>query len=207
MQYIALMDGASPALAGLIGSRVKHGRLSRRWTLDQLAAAAGVSRRLVVNVEQGAANPSVGTLLRLSDALGIGLPALVAPAEDAELKVVRRDEGAVLWRGRSASRGVLVAGTARPDVLELWDWTLDPEDRHDSEAHASGTKEALQVHQGTVTVTVGGHSAALGAGDAASFPGDVPHAYSNTGTGSAMFSLAVFEPRVGVDSTSEVRHG
>jgi transcriptional regulator with XRE-family HTH domain len=45
--------------------------------LDQLAETAGVSRRLVVNVEQGTTNPSVGTLLRISDALGVGLPALV----------------------------------------------------------------------------------------------------------------------------------
>ena len=49
------------------------------WTLDQVAEAAGVSRRLVVNIEQGATNPSVGTLLRISDALGVGLPALVEP--------------------------------------------------------------------------------------------------------------------------------
>ena len=62
-----------------IGARVRQERQSRRWTLDQLAEAAGVSRRMLVNVEQGTANPSVGTLLRLSDALGIGLPALVEP--------------------------------------------------------------------------------------------------------------------------------
>ena len=40
---------------------------------------------MVVNVEQGTANPSVGTLLRISDALGIGLPALVrTPATKAD---------------------------------------------------------------------------------------------------------------------------
>ena len=77
VQYDALMDDSTANLAATIGSRVKQERQSRRWTLDQLAEAAGVSRRMVVNVEQGAANPSVGTLLRISDALGVGLPALV----------------------------------------------------------------------------------------------------------------------------------
>ena len=71
------MDEGTAALALAIGARVRQERQSRRWTLDQLAEAAGVSRRMVVNVEQGAANPSVGTLLRISDALGVGLPALV----------------------------------------------------------------------------------------------------------------------------------
>jgi hypothetical protein len=32
---------------------------------------------MLVNVEQGAVNPSVGTLLRISDALGVGLPDVV----------------------------------------------------------------------------------------------------------------------------------
>ena len=73
------MDESAAALALAIGARVKQERQSRGWTLDQLAEAAGVSRRMVVNVEQGAANPSVGTLLRISDALGVGLPALVEP--------------------------------------------------------------------------------------------------------------------------------
>ena len=73
------MDQSAAALAFAIGARVKQERQARRWTLDRLAEAAGVSRRMVVNVEQGAVNPSVGTLLRISDALGIGLPALVEP--------------------------------------------------------------------------------------------------------------------------------
>ena len=73
------MDTGAEPLAHAIGARVKQQRMTRRWTLDQLARYAGVSRRVLVNVEQGAVNPRVGTLLRLSDALGVGLPALVEP--------------------------------------------------------------------------------------------------------------------------------
>src|SRR5205807_681126 len=110
----------------------------------------GVSRRMVVNVEQGTTNPSVGTLLRLSDALGLGLPALVEPPERTSLRVVRAGEGAALWTGDAGGRGVLVAGTEPPDVLELWDWTLAAGDRYASEAHAAGTRELAQVLEGTV---------------------------------------------------------
>ena len=78
------MDESTAALALAIGVRVRQERQSRRWTLDQLAEAAGVSRRMVVNVEQGAANPSVGTLLRISDALGVGLPLLPDPDADRQ---------------------------------------------------------------------------------------------------------------------------
>ena len=200
----ALLDRSAAALALAIGVRVKHERHARRWTLDQLAAAAGVSRRMVINVEQGAANPSVGTLLRISDALGVGLPALVAPPQPEPVRVTRSGDGAVLWSSESGGRGVLVAGTDPPDVVELWDWSLAPGDQHLSEAHTPGTKELVQVQQGTIMVNVADQSVTLAAGDAVAFPGDVAHAYANPGPQPARFSLAVFEPGVGSDTRSDV---
>ena len=185
-----------------IGERVRAERLSRRWTLDQLADAARVSRRMVVNVEQGGVNPSVGTLLRISDALGVGLPALVEPPHSKPVKVTRRGDGATLWTSAAGGRGVLVAGTEPPDVTELWDWTLEPGDSHTSEAHTAGTRELLQVQDGTVSIQVGDQSVTLEAGDALTFPGDVRHSYSNAGPQPSRFTLAVFEPGVGTSAHS-----
>jgi transcriptional regulator with XRE-family HTH domain len=197
------MDEQARSLASAIGSRVRQERQSRRWTLDQLADVAGVSRRMIVSIEQGAVNPSVGTLLRVSDALGVGLPALVEPPAPRRVKVTRRGEGAALWSSDSGGRGVLVAGTEPPDVAELWDWLLAPGDRHASEAHAPGTRELLQVLDGTVTVEAAGQAVTLDAGDAAAFPGDTAHSYANPGARPARFSLAVFEPGVGPGTRSE----
>ncbi|WP_207891387.1 helix-turn-helix domain-containing protein [Nocardioides jejuensis] len=197
------MDDGTTALAQAIGARVRHERTERRWTLDQLAEAAGLSRRMVINVEQGAVNPSVGTLLRLSDALGVGLPALVEPPQQRPVKVVRAGEGAALWSGAHGGRGVLVAGTQPPDVVELWDWELQPGERHESDAHTAGTRELLQVHTGRIVVTVGEEVVSLGAGDALTFAGDLSHSYAHDAGGPARFSLAVFEPGVGVTRPAE----
>ncbi|MFV8167252.1 helix-turn-helix domain-containing protein [Mycobacterium sp. 134] len=191
------MDEAAAKLATAIGARVKQERVARGWTLDQLAAAASVSRRMVISVEHGEVNPSVGTLLRLSDALGVGLPALVEPPEARTVKVTRAGDGAQLWTGDAGGRGVLVAGTTPPDVVELWDWSLGPGDRHASEAHAAGTEELIHVLDGAITVEVDDQALTLQTGDAVSFPGDVDHAYANPHDVSARFSLTVFEPGVG----------
>jgi transcriptional regulator with XRE-family HTH domain len=201
------MDVETTALSVAIGTRVRDMRQARRWTLDQLAAAAGVSRRMVVNVEQGAANPSVGTLLRISDALGVGLPALVEQPDPKRVKVTRSGQGAALWTGSAGGRGVLVAGTAPPNVLELWDWTLGPGDHHRSEAHTPGTKELLQVMEGAITVEVAEQSIELQVGDAVAFSGDVAHGYANPGVEGARFSLTVFEPGVGSSPAGEVHGG
>lgn len=200
------MSSSASELSAAIGAKVRAERQGREWTLDQLADVAGVSRRMIINVEQGTANPSVTTLLRISDALGIGLQALVAVPQTKPVKVVRSGAGATLWTGPGGGRGVLLAGTAPPDVLELWDWTLAPGDRHDSEAHVRGTKEILQVHEGSVTIEVAGQTEVLEAGDAISFASDVAHSYANEGSAGARFSLTVFEPGVGAGGKSEPSH-
>jgi transcriptional regulator with XRE-family HTH domain len=201
------MDTATATLASAIGSRVRNERRALGWTLDRLAEAASVSRRMVVNVEQGATNPSIGILLRLSDALGVGLPALVEPPRATPVSVTREGEGAVLWSGEHGGRGVLVGGTEPPDVVELWAWSLGPGDEHTSEAHVPGTMELLQVHEGTVTVAVDAEEVVLGAGDAVTFASDVAHSYANRADSETCFSLTVFEPGVGADAHRNDRDG
>jgi transcriptional regulator with XRE-family HTH domain len=200
------MDSSASELSAAIGAKVRAERQAREWTLDQLAASAGVSRRMIINVEQGSANPSVTTLLRISDALGIGLQALVAVPQSNRVRVVRSGDAPALWTGPGGGRGVLLAGTMPPDVLELWDWTLAPGDRHDSEAHVRGTKEILQVREGTVTVRVADQCEVLEIGDAISFASDVAHSYANEGAEPARFCLTVFEPGVGAGTKPEASH-
>lgn len=206
MHYAALVDNNASQLSAAIGAKVRAERQAREWTLDHLAETSGVSRRMLINVEQGSANPSVTTLLRLSDALGIGLQALVAVPQTTSVKVIRAGEAPALWTGDGGGRGMLLAGTTPPDILELWDWTLAPGDRHDSEAHVRGTKEILQVREGTVTVTVGDQSQVLEIDDAISFASDVAHSYANDGEAPARFSLTVFEPGVGAGAKTEASH-
>lgn len=199
MHDMALQDTIEPAVAisRTIGRRVRTARTELGWTLDQLAARSGVSRRMLINVEQGVTNPSIATLLRLSDALGIGLPALVDTADDGAASVVLHRDGEVepMWTSEAGGSAVMVAGTTPPDVSELWDWRLGPDDDYRSEAHRAGTRELMHVLSGTVVLVVAGAEHRLKAGDSASFDGSVAHSYRNASSSRpARFSLAVYEP-------------
>ncbi|HWH28750.1 MAG TPA: XRE family transcriptional regulator [Mycobacteriales bacterium] len=191
------MDVAVP-LSRLIGERVKAERQARQWTLDQLAEVSGVSRRMLINIEHGDANPSIGILLKLSDALGVGLSALVESPHVTAVTLTRSGTVPPLWTSAAGGRAVLVSSTVPPDVVELWDWALAPGDRYASEPHADGTRELLHVLDGQVVVEVAGEEVMLETGDALSFSGDLPHAYANPHAGPARFALSVFEPDVGV---------
>jgi transcriptional regulator with XRE-family HTH domain len=199
------MDDNARTLSAAIGARARSERQAREWTLDQLAQKSGVSRRMLVNVEQGTANPSVTTLLRLSDALGIGLQALVAAPQARPVKVVRAGDAPALWTGAGGGRGVLLAGTTAPDVLELWDWTLEAGEQHVSEPHTPGTQELVHLHAGALGLQIADESVTLRPGDAIAFPGDVEHCYANEGRKPARFTLAVLEPDVDTSTRSESR--
>jgi DNA-binding XRE family transcriptional regulator/quercetin dioxygenase-like cupin family protein len=187
----------------LIGARVRQHRTGRGWTLDGLAGRSGVSRRQLVNIERGDGNPSIATLLRLSDALGIGLPALVDLQRPNVATITPAGQAPVLWTGPHGGHASLVAGTQPPDIVELWDWILHPGEQHRSEAHTAGTRELLHVLEGHIDLTVGEDTDRLATGDAAAFHGDLPHGYANPTEAAtpARFTLTVYQPHVGSDPT------
>jgi len=188
------MEPDAAHLASLIGTRVRGARQARGWTLDGLAETAGVSRRMIVSVEQGTVNPSLGTLLRISTALGVPLPALVETPAAARVRITRADDGLALWTGDGGGIGRLVASADDDGAFELWDWVLEPGESRAADAHTAGTRELAQVHAGTLTIEVDGTPHTLNAGDAIAFHGDLAHAYANRGSTSVHFSLAVREP-------------
>ena len=181
--------------AAQIADRVRTERSERRWTLDELAVRSGVSRRLLVQVEQAEANPSLTTLLKLAATLDIALAELLSGRPEPEpFAVVPSHDAITLWSTPAGSSARLLVSHG---PLELWSWTLAPDDRRRSEAHRPGSVELVHVDSGTVALEVGRHRAAVSAGDGAWFDATTPHAYANPGATPASFTLVVLEPATG----------
>lgn len=53
-----------------IGFSLRSARLRSGWTLNEVAAAAGVSASMISMIERGKKTPSLGLLERVSAALG-----------------------------------------------------------------------------------------------------------------------------------------
>ncbi|WP_145872263.1 helix-turn-helix domain-containing protein [Streptomyces capillispiralis] len=77
---------------------VRAARLAQGWSLETPAARSGVSKGMLVHIEQGRTNPCIGTMCRLTDALGTALSRLVETSELPLARVVRAGEGACPWR-------------------------------------------------------------------------------------------------------------
>lgn len=180
-------------MTAVIARNVALLRHDQRLSYEQLARRAGVSKGVVVQIEQARSNPNIATLCRLASALGVGVVDLLAEDAGAGVRVVRAAEVPVLWSGPNGGAARLLAGTRGPDMLELWDWVLRTGERYDGAAHAAGTREIVHVVEGALAIEVGGQRVDLAAGDGMTFTGDRRHAYLAV-SDMVRFTMAVHEP-------------
>lgn len=64
-----------------LGQAIRRARDQRKWTRDDLAAAAGVTDQTIMRVELGRASIHIDRLWRIADAFGMPLSQLIAEAE------------------------------------------------------------------------------------------------------------------------------
>ena len=89
-----------------IGSEIRRAREARGWSQAKLAAGADMGVSGISQIETGARNPSVVTLSKIADALGIEVvdlfpkPQMPQPSlEDAALSEALQEALAVLFQG------------------------------------------------------------------------------------------------------------
>jgi transcriptional regulator with XRE-family HTH domain len=171
-------------------------RTERGWSLDQLVARSGVSKGVLVAIEQGRSNPNLATLARLSDAFGVPVTRLVEVGDEPEVRITDPDERRVLWRGPSGGTGTILGATEPPWATELWRWELKPAEAFGGDAHMPGTREMVAVERGRLTVVVAGETYQVTAGQSARFSGGRPHRYSNTAEDDVVLTMVVVIPPV-----------
>ncbi|MDK1474528.1 XRE family transcriptional regulator [Streptomyces sp. 549] len=177
-----------------LARNLKRLRTERGFTLDALAARAGVSRGMLIQIEQARTNPSVGTVVKVADALGVSITGLLDHERGEAVRLVPAELAVRLWSTEAGSHSTLLAGTEAPGPLELWSWLLMPGDGSSSDAHPPGTAELLHVRAGVLTLTVDGIDHEVPAGTSATFGSHVPHGYRNDGDEPVEMTLAVSVP-------------
>lgn len=182
------------AVATAISRKVGMLRRERRLSFDQLALRSGVSKGLLVQLEQGKSNPSIATLCRIASALGISVAEIVDVGDVQPVKIVGPEAHARLWSGPKGGYGTLVIGSDGPDMLEQWDWELRPGESHQSPPHGRGTREIIWVQSGILSLELDGERHVVEAGSSLYAMTDRPHAYACVGRKPVRFCMVVCEP-------------
>jgi transcriptional regulator with XRE-family HTH domain len=182
------------SLTGAVARIMQSLRAERGWSLDHLASRSGVSKGVLVALEQGRSNPNLATLARIADAFGVPVTRLVDVSGEPVVRITGPEQARVLWRGEAGGTGTIIAATEPPWAAELWRWTLHPGERFGGDPHTPASKEMTWVESGTMTLTVAGRRYEVAAPRCARFPGSLPHFYANEGAEPAVLTMIVVVP-------------
>jgi transcriptional regulator with XRE-family HTH domain len=177
----------------LIGAEIQRLRKDRGFTLEQLAARAGVSKSVLSQVERDQTNPTIATLWRIAEALGIRPESFFAGTADDERRIERIKDHAV---PRIASEDGLVqlailGPLETADWLQWYDVTFAPGGVLASASHGEGSREHLTVIEGALTVETPNDRVRLNAGDTGRYATDVRHVVRNDGEATARATMVV----------------
>jgi len=176
-----------------VSDRIKSWRKSQKLSLDELSRRAGVSKGMLVEIEKGAANPSIAILCKIAAALRVSVADIVSISHSPDAWLIENSEMPVLWQGEQGGSAQLLAGTRGPDMIELWRWQMFAGEAFSSTGHSSGTLELLHVEQGTLALTVGEQTLVIQQGCAAVARTDMPHAYASVDDQPVIFTMTVAE--------------
>jgi len=183
--------GSTAEFVTRIGGRIRALRKDRGWSVQQLADAGDVSRRMLTDIELGQANPSLATVDRIAHALETDFAGLALPGSEGEV------EGTLVWQAPDGSRAVLLGATTKPRA-ELWRWRLAAGARYDAEPDQGGAQEIHHVISGQLTLVLAAGTRVVSAGQSAVVASDQEHAYVNETTAPVVFVRVVTGPEMGL---------
>jgi transcriptional regulator with XRE-family HTH domain len=169
-----------------IGMRLKHARLSRGYTLKELAKIVECSESMISKVENDKLRPSIAMLHRFAQALETNIASLISEPDpnDDLVSIVRHNQrprihvdpelqGADVWLER-------VIPPSNGGLLQSHVLNLSPNGRSDGVISHTG-EELGFVITGEVDLEVEGVIYNLQAGDSFFFASSLAHGYYNKG--------------------------
>jgi transcriptional regulator with XRE-family HTH domain len=172
-----------------IFDRIKRIRLLKGMSLREISQKAGLSENYLSQVENGKANPSIGTIKKITDALALPLIALLIGEENNKrsisqksnrVKIVKANERKTLVYPGSLRKASLLT----PDLqgmLEVIITVEEPEAENNEQWYSHEGEELGLILEGRYEVTVEDEVYKLDEGDSICFPSHLLHKMRNPG--------------------------
>lgn len=175
-----------------VGARVRSLRRERGLTIEQLAVATGLTKGFISQLERDRTAPSLSSIARICDALGVRLshifesepaPALVRKQERPRVDTPSAATESHLLSSRDEKRfqaieSEIAPGAGAGDVL----------------SSLPGDVELVYVLEGSLELRVADETHVLEAGDALTYPLAKPHTWRNASATKAARVLWVSVP-------------
>lgn len=166
---------------GSIGRKVRELRTEQGLSLRTLAARTGFSPSFISQMEADTVSPSIASLQKVAEELGVTLGQFFSSLESVPREVVRWDERSEYESGWSHSTVEVLADPAPGRKLSAVQITVEP-------GGTSGKRPAFELQEAVVLVLsgelvahLGGRERELREGDAAYVSGGAGFSWANRG--------------------------
>ena len=172
-----------PVEPRVIGEHIRRLRLKRHVSVRAFAVQTGFSPSFISQLENGLVSPSLGSLQKMAEALGVTLGEFFATAsndadEDLIVRLPERRRLDSTWTdAHLEALGSMRRGRRLEPVLA----TFGPGGKSGSHVHSHSREEFAFVVSGRVTLSLGDEEIELGPGDAVTLPAHSPHRWENRG--------------------------
>lgn len=167
----------------IIGEHIRQLRLKKHVSVRSFAAQTGFSASFISQLENGLVSPSLGSMQKIAEALGVTLgDFFAAAARDAEEDLIvrsseRRRIDSTWTDAHLEALGSMTRSRRLEPVLALF----GPGGKSGKHLHSHSREEFAFVLKGKVTLTLGDEESELTAGDSVTLPAHAPHRWENRG--------------------------
>lgn len=167
--------------AAALGAAVRAARNRLGLSVQALAERAGVSLGLISQVERGKGNPSLQSIQRIAQALGVSASRLLEPPAD-ELSVITQGERHILRDDDLSPEGQPLRELLSPpgdSRIQLIRTVLPPGFSNAERPYRHIGTESITVLSGALLLAHGRQRRQLGPGDSATYGCSTPHWWAN----------------------------
>ena len=181
-------EAPSPASAVrvAVAANMHRHRLAHGLSLRDVASATGLSKALLSQIEREVANPTIGALTKIAQALDITFSELTR-AEIGAPDIVRG-----VGRKADVAGARLLFATMERRRFDLSEGILLPRQAGVFSDHGRGSIEHGYVVDGRVTLVVGDDEYVLEAGDAVRFSAAEQHAYTTGAIRATLLTVVTY---------------
>ena len=172
-----------PVEAKIIGEHIRQLRLKSHVSVRAFAAQTGFSPSFISQLENGQVTPSLGSLQKIAETLGVTLGEFFAAAtneaeEDLIVRPADRRRLDSTWSdAHLEALGSMIRSRRLEPVLAIF----GPGGKSGKHVHSHSREEFAFVLKGRVTLTLGDEENELCEGDAVTLPAHAPHRWENRG--------------------------
>ncbi len=159
-----------------VGARVRSLRRERGLTIEQLAVATGLTKGFISQLERDRTAPSLSSIARICDALGVRL-SHIFESEPAPALVRRQERPRV--ETRSATESHLLSSRDEERFQAIESEIAPGAGAGDVLSSLPGEVEFVYVLEGSLELQVADETHVLEAGDTLTYPLTKPHTWRN----------------------------